>query len=78
MTVDRVVMHGPRLRIRVEMRHELMAEEIEIDPVVRAAPLGATKQAAVEGARAREIVNRNRQVKRRKGRRHEANSMQDG
>jgi len=33
-----------------EMRDELMAEEVEVDPLGRAAPFGAAKQAAIERA----------------------------
>ncbi len=33
-----------------QMRHDLVAMEIEVHPAVRRAPLGATQQAAIEGA----------------------------
>ena len=41
-----------------EMGDDLVAEEIEIDPFVRAAPLRAAEQPAVKGARRGEIVDR--------------------
>ena len=45
-----VVMHV-RLAARIEMRHQLVAEEIEVDPLFAAAALGAAEQAAIEVAR---------------------------
>src|SRR5262245_9518233 len=46
----------------IEMRDELMAEEVEVDPLVRAAALGTTEQPTVERARCGQIVNRNRKM----------------
>ena len=71
VTVDRVVMHAPGLRAWVEMRDQLMTEEVEVDPLVRATILGAAEELAVERARASEIVHGDREMKRRKTRRHD-------
>ena len=53
-----------RLLRSIEMRDELMAEEIEVDPLVRAATFGATEHATVEIARGLQIVDRDCEVKR--------------
>jgi hypothetical protein len=42
--------------------HDLVAEEVEVDPLAAAAALGAAQQAAVEGARGGKVVNREREV----------------
>jgi polyisoprenoid-binding protein YceI len=47
----------------IEVRHELMPEEVEIHPVIRAAALRTTEEFSIETARGREVVNRDREVK---------------
>ncbi len=47
--VHRVVMHV-RLATRVEMRDQLVTEEIEIHPVLAAAPFGTAEESAIETA----------------------------
>lgn len=42
-----------------------MAEEIEIHPMLAAAPLSATEQLAIESAGCGEVVYGNREVERR-------------
>jgi hypothetical protein len=44
------------------MRNDLMAEEIEIDPVRVAAPFGTAEEPSVEGARRPEIMHREGEV----------------
>ena len=44
------------------MGDDLVAEEIEVDPFIRAAAFGAAEQAAVEVARGGEIVDRKGEV----------------
>jgi hypothetical protein len=45
---------GPELRIQVA--HELVAVDVEVDPVRGTAPLAATERVAVEAARFREVA----------------------
>jgi hypothetical protein len=40
------------------MRDDLVAEEIEIEPIVRRAPFATSKKLSIEGACFGEIVNR--------------------
>ena len=51
-----------RTRARVEMRHELMTKEIEVDPLLAAAPFRAAEEPAVERARRGQVVNRHGEV----------------
>ena len=44
------------------MHHELMTKEIEVDPLLAAAPLRAAEELAVERARRGQVVNRNGEV----------------
>ena len=44
------------------MRDDLMAEEIEIDPVIARAAFGAAEQVAVKGARFGKIAHRKRHM----------------
>jgi hypothetical protein len=44
------------------MRDDLMAVEIEVDPMVRAPALGAAEKLAVEATRGGEIVDRKGEV----------------
>ena len=57
MTVDRV---GGRDRLRggVKVRDDLMAEQVEVDPLRRRAPLGAAEQRALNAARGGKVVDR--------------------
>src|SRR3546814_8096873 len=57
VAVDRVGV-GAWACAGIEMRDDLMAVEIEIDPFGRAAALAAAKHTAVKGARGGEIVTR--------------------
>jgi hypothetical protein len=52
-----------RLTARIEMRDELMSEEIEVDPFVRTAPFRAAETPAIEAPGDVQVVNRDRQVK---------------
>ena len=63
MTIDGVVdlRHG---LVRVQMGDDLMAIEIEIDPGFGAAPLGATEQLAIEGARNSQVMDGERKMER--------------
>ena len=61
--VDLVVVHVLFL-VGIEVRHELVAEEIEVHPLIAAAAFRAAEQLAVEAARRAKIVNRDRQMKR--------------
>ena len=56
------LLRASRHRAGREMGDDLVAEEIEIDPFVRAAPLRAAEQPAVESARGVEIVDREGEV----------------
>ena len=63
---------------RREMRDDLMAVEIEIDPLVGTAPFRTAEQFAVELARGGEAMNRKRQMKRRQnvfGNAHDGDSL---
>ena len=53
----------PPYRPWVQMGHKLVAEEIEIDPIVIAPPGRAPEQTAIEGFCGREIAYRDRQMK---------------
>jgi hypothetical protein len=46
------------------MGDELMAKEIEVDPIMGTAAFGATEQRAVEASRGGEFVHGNRKVER--------------
>ena len=48
------------------MSDELVAEQIEVDPRVRAATLAAPEYAAVERTRRREVVHRHREMEPRR------------
>src|SRR3546814_4700316 len=63
VAVDRVGV-GAWACAGIEMRDDLMAVEIEIDPFGRAAALAAAKHAAVKGARGGEIVDRKGEMER--------------
>ncbi len=56
--------HPVRVRC-VEMGDQLVAVEIEVDPVVCGSPLGATEQTAVEGSRRVEVVDGDGEVEAR-------------
>jgi hypothetical protein len=60
VTVDRVVMVG-RTR-RGEVSDDLMAEQVEVDPLVARATFGAAEQFAIEPARGGEVVDREGEV----------------
>ena len=61
-TVDGVVtLRGARL-LRRQMSDDLMAVEIEVDPFIGAAALGAAEDVAVERSREREVVHGERDM----------------
>ena len=67
VAVDRVaVARSPvaPCRVRLVVRDDLMSEEIEVDPMLRAAPLGAPENGAVEVARSLDVVHGKGDVKR--------------
>src|SRR5262249_38905610 len=67
MTVDGIAVHAfLRSRFRVLVDYELMAEEIEVDPLLAGAAFFEPEHAAVEVARGGEVVDGNGQMKRRK------------
>ena len=66
MAVDRIA-GAAAPRAGDEMGDDLMAVEIEIDPFVRASPLGAAEQPAIKGARGGEIVDREGEMEGRHG-----------
>src|ERR1700733_3978147 len=68
MTIYRVGALHMRPPRAVQMRHQLVAEQIEVHPVSAAATFRATKQTAVKRARGGQIMNRNGKMKR--GQRH--------
>nr|WP_172623962.1 hypothetical protein [Rhodanobacter glycinis] len=52
--------------IRRQMRHDLVAVEIEVDPALAGTALGTTQQVAVERARLRQRVDRKGEMEWRK------------
>jgi hypothetical protein len=54
-----------RRAARIEMRHELVAEEVEVHPLRAAATFRTAEELAVEGACGGEVVNGDGEVKRR-------------
>src|SRR5439155_26172535 len=65
VAVDRIAVRA-RLRARGIMGDDLVAVEIEIDPLLGAAALRAAEQGAVEGARGADIVDGEGEVEGRK------------
>jgi hypothetical protein len=63
MAIDRV-RHRDRLRRGVEMCDDLMTEQVEIDPGLGAAPLGAAQHATVKGTRGGDVVDGKGEVER--------------
>ena len=57
MAIDGVVMWLVALGTGLQMSDDLMAEEVEVDPLLGAAALRTAKRPAVERARSIEIVN---------------------
>ena len=57
VAVDGIVMLNRCVRRRLVMRDDLVAEEVEVDPLLRAAALGTAEDGAVEVARGGEIVD---------------------
>jgi hypothetical protein len=52
------------LPCRIQVRDNLVTEEIEVHPFVAAAPFGAAEQITVETARCPQVMNRNGEVER--------------
>ena len=67
VAVDGVVVGGAVGGGGLEVRDDLVAEEIEVDPLRGAAALGTAQGGSVEGASGVEVVNRKGDVKRREG-----------
>ena len=57
MAVDRIGVIVAGLRRR-KVSHDLVAEQVEVDPGGGAAPFGTSKHAAVEGAGFGEVIDR--------------------
>lgn len=66
MSIDRIG-RSHRARIGVEMRHDLMAIKIKIDPMLRTAPLATAQHTPVKGAGGIKIMNGKGKVKRAHG-----------
>ena len=66
LAVDRIARPLAR-RVRREMGDDLVAVEIEVDPMVGAASLRAAEQLAVEAPRGGKIVDRKGEMERRQG-----------
>ena len=49
---------------RIDMGHQLMSKEIEVDPFAIGSPFGAAEKGAIELSGGRQIVYGNRQMKR--------------
>ena len=64
MAIHRICMRRRGLHPGLKMSDDLMAEEVEIDPLVRASPFVASKQRTIEGSRGSKIVDREGDVKR--------------
>src|SRR5687767_7574072 len=60
-SIDFVEVH--QLSARSKMRDELMPEEIEVDPFLRATPFGTGEAASIEAPRGAQVVNGYRQMK---------------
>ena len=68
VSVDGVVMNTLRTRCtRLQVRDDLVTEEVEVDPMLRTAAFGAAEQTTIESTRRSEIVDRKCDVKRRQG-----------
>ena len=70
MAVYRVGMHG-LFWARLMVRHNLVAEEIEINPLVGAATLRATQHCAVKVTCGLKVIHRKGDMERTKGVRHD-------
>ena len=66
---------GCPCRCRGEMGDDLMAEKVEIDPLVRTSPLRAAEQAAIECAGLGKVVDGKGEVKR--GERRHCGALRD-
>src|SRR5690606_22309133 len=64
VAVDRIVMPAALARAGIQVGDELVAEEVEVDPLVSAAALRATEQPAVELAGQRQVMYRNGEMER--------------
>jgi hypothetical protein len=65
MAVDRIL-HRDRLCGGVEMRDDLMPEQVEVDPVIARTPLGTAKNLAIEMAGGGQVVDRKGEVEGRR------------
>jgi predicted regulator of amino acid metabolism with ACT domain len=63
MAIDRVVMWIAAAGIRLQMGDDLMAEEIEVDPLRRAAAFGAAERRSVKMPGGSKVVNRKSDMK---------------
>lgn len=59
-----IIGNGPATVFRRKMRHDLMAEQVKVDPVARVfAAFRAAQQPAIKAARRLQIMNRKCQMK---------------
>jgi hypothetical protein len=58
VTIYRIMMRPVRFRGGLQMGYDLMAEEIKVDPLLRASPLRAAQQASIERPRSLKIIDR--------------------
>ncbi len=66
MAIDRVL-DRDRLGRRIEMRDDLMPEQVEVDPVIARPPLGTAQHLAIEMAGGGQVVDRKGKVERTQG-----------
>jgi len=64
MSVDQIIYTRTVLG-RLEVRHNLMTKKLKIDPLARAAPLGAAEYPTIETPRFYEVRHRKSDVERR-------------
>ena len=76
MSVDWIVVL-PAGGAGIKVRHNLVAVQVKIDPPVTGAAFTASKQFDVKPARGRQVVHRERQVKRRRGNSHFFSSLSE-
>ena len=76
MAIHRIMVRG--VRSRRQMRDDLMAEEVEVDPLVSGASFGAAESLAIEGASGVEVIDRKGNVEGREGGGHPSILVQPG
>ena len=63
MSINRIRMHGLS-RTWLQVSHNLVPEEVEVNPLLRASSFRAAKHAAIKAACLSQVVNRKRKMKR--------------